>query len=90
MRYKWPVSISASLAIREMEHKTTLRVCLIPGIMATRLGEAVGQGGPLIHTGENVIPVTVEITVVGPQKLNIRLPYDPALTLLSTYLKVLC
>lgn len=79
---------TTSLAIREMEHKKTLRTHLIPGIMVTHLGEAVGQGGHL-HTGGNVNPVTVKIIVEVPQKPNIRLPYDPALILLSTFLKVL-
>lgn len=69
----------------------TLRVHLIPGIKATRLGEAVGQGarGTLIHAGGNVRPVSMEIRVEVPQKLNVRLPYDPALTSLSPYLKAL-
>lgn len=80
---------STSLTIGEMEHKTILRIHLTPGIMVTYLGEAVGQGEHFIHAGGDVSPVAVKIIVEVPQKLKVRLPNDPALTLLSTFLQVL-
>jgi hypothetical protein len=84
---------SPSLPIKEIQIKTTLRFHLTPVRIArtpppTNVGEDAGKRNP--HT------LLVECKLVQPlwktiwrclKKLNIYLPYDPAIPLLGIYTK---
>ena len=67
MANKHMKTLSTPLALRQMEHKITLRIHLTPGRIATHLDVAVWQS-----------PATMKTS--APQKLNIRSPYGPVLT----------
>jgi hypothetical protein len=88
---------SPSLAIKEMQIKTTLRFHLTPVRIAiisntsptTGVGEDVGEKGNFIHCWwecKLVQPIWKTIWKLL-KKLNIDLPYDPAIPLLGIYIK---
>jgi hypothetical protein len=88
---------SPSLAIKEMQIKTTLRFHLTPARIAiiknTTTNKCWGgcrEKGTLTHCwwGCKLVQPPWKATWRLLKKLNIDLPYDPAITILGTYPKV--
>jgi hypothetical protein len=87
---------SPSLAIKEMQIKTTLRFHLIPvriAIISTtttnRYWRGCGKKGALVHYwwGCKLVQPLWKTIWSLLKNLNIELPYDPAVLLLGIYLK---
>ena len=85
---------STSLAIREMQIQTTVRYHFTPTRMARTKSNKYWQGcgkiGPLVHCWwECKMGQLLWRSLGSSTKLNIELPYDPAIPLLGIYPKEL-
>jgi hypothetical protein len=87
---------SPSLAMKEMQIKTTLRFYLTPVRIAiikntttNKFGKDEGRKEPLYTAGGNIKLVQSLWKTIWRllKKLNTNLPYDPAIPLLGIYLK---
>ena len=84
---------SPSLVIREMQMKTTVRYCCTPirltkiNLTAPNAGEKVGKWGGS-HTADGTLKWVRSLCNTAWQFLkilNVKVPYDPAIVLLSIY-----
>jgi hypothetical protein len=81
---------SPSLAIKEMQIKTTLRfhltpvrIAIIKNTTTTCVGKDVGKKEPSYTSGMRASTTTLENNMEATKTLNIDLPYDPAIPLLG-------
>jgi hypothetical protein len=99
-KFKWPKQYmkkySPSLAIKEMQIKTTLRFCLTPVRIAVikntinnKCWRRCGKKRTLIHCWWEckLVQPLWKTTWRLLEKLNIDLPYDPVVPLLGIYPK---